>query len=126
VVALLVAGAVALGSTVGVRQWKLFRARHDVSELVIALNAYTIKFSHPPEGTTDEICAVLRGEDVRGQNPNHEAAVDSYVMNAAGEFVDPWATSYRILTRPEQRVYSCGPNRIDERGEGDDIANWKR
>lgn len=124
--ALLAAVAVVLGSTVGVRLWKVFWARHDVSELVVALEAYRIKFGHPLEGSTAEICAALRGEDAGGQNPDHEAVVEFYKVNAAGEFVDPWGTAYRILAGPDVRVYSCGPNRVDESGAGDDIASWRR
>lgn len=121
--ALLAAGAVALGSTVGVRQWKLMQARHDVNELALALDAFRIKFGKPVEGTTAEICAVLRGEDVRGQNPAREPVVDSYEVNMAGEFIDPWGMAYRIVINPQPRVYSCGPNGVDEQGGGDDIAN---
>jgi hypothetical protein len=123
-VALLV--VVAIGSLVGVRLWKVFRARHDVNELVVALEAYRIKFGQPLEGSTAEICAVLRGEDVGGQNPDREAVVESYKVNAAGEFVDPWSTAYRIQAGPDVRVYSCGPNQLDEGGDGDDIASWRR
>jgi hypothetical protein len=117
--ALALAGGVGI---LGYPQWQLARARHDVNELVLGLNAYRIKFGHPIEGTTAEVCAVLRGEDVRGQNPEHEAVVDSYKVNAAGEFLDPWGLPYRIIVGAVPRVYSCGPNRIDEQGGGDDIA----
>lgn len=126
VVALLVAVAAATGSTAGVRLWKVFQARHDVNELVMAQEAYRIKFGHPLEGSTAEICAVLRGEDVRGQNPDHEAVVEAYEVNSAGEFLDPWGMTYRIQAGPDVRVYSCGANRVDESGDGDDIVSWRR
>lgn len=102
----------------GWKQWLLQRAKHDVSELVIALNAYAIKFGRPPAGTTAEICAQLAG-----QNPTHEPVVDSYEMNAAGEFIDPWGTPYRLVSGPLIRAYSCGPNATDEQGGGDDIVS---
>ncbi len=111
---------VVLGLTgwLGWKQWLRQRARHDVSELAVALNAYGIKFGRLPSGTTAEICAMLTG-----QNPAHEAVVDSYELNAAGEFIDPWGTAYRLVTGPPARAYSCGPNRTDEQGGGDDIVS---
>ena len=78
-----------------------------------------------PEGTTAEICALLLGRDVRGQNPKQLGYIDAQAneLNASGEFVDPWGTPYRIIIHSAPRVYSCGPNKIDEGGAGDDVAN---
>ena len=98
------------------------RARHDCDELLLGLQAYAVSFGQLPEGTLAEICAVLRGEDVRGQNPKHEAVVEAYETNPAGEFVDPWGTAYRIEVGHKSRVISLGPNRVDDHGSGDDIV----
>jgi hypothetical protein len=79
-----------------------------------------------PTGTVADVCALLRGESRGGQNPKKldylEASASE--MNATGEFVDPWGTPYRFATADKVRVYSCGPNKKDEQGAGDDIGNW--
>lgn len=92
------------------------RARHDVKELLLGLRAYEMEFGKRPDGSLAQICAALRG-----QNPAQEAVVESYQINGAGEFVDPWGTPYQIDVKKQVRVLSFGPNRIDDQGEGDDI-----
>jgi hypothetical protein len=38
-------------------------------------------------------------------------------------YLDPWGTPFRLVWRRQvAQVYSCGPNRRDEAGEGDDIV----
>jgi len=37
-------------------------------------------------------------------------------------FNDPWGSRYRMLSTTIASVYSIGANRIDERGNGDDIV----
>jgi hypothetical protein len=58
----------------------------------------------------------------------------------ASVLVDPWGTPWRYVSardstgilRPGMHnegsydLWSCGPNRKDEKGAGDDIANWKK
>jgi hypothetical protein len=102
-----------------------FKARHDVRELAAGLAIFESENGRYPTGTTAEVCALLRGENVNNQNPNRRDYVEAkmHEMNAAGEFVDPWGTSYRILTSPKPWAYSCGPNKLDEQGRGDDIAS---
>ncbi len=99
--------------------WRAHKTQNDVNELVIALQAYAIEFGKMPAGSTAEICAALRGK-----NPRREAVVEGYVVNAAGEFLDPYGTPYRLNTETI-RVHSCGPNKQDEGGAGDDIASWR-
>ena len=70
---------------------------------------------------------MLRGESINGRNPKKLDYIEAqpFEINGAGEFVDPWGEAYRFSVDPKTRVYSCGPNRLDEQGEGDDIASWK-
>ena len=48
-------------------------------------------------------------------------------LNDKGSMVDPWRTTYRFKivsapgSRDRLRVHSCGPNRTDEDGAGDDL-----
>ena len=103
------------------------QARHDVQIIALALDGFALENRGYPQGTRAEICRLLRGESINGQNPRKLDYVEALPseMNRAGEFLDPWGEPYRISADPNVRVYSCGPNRLDERGDGDDIANWK-
>lgn len=60
---------------------------------------------------------VERGVLPGGPLPARGQAVDS-------ELRDPWAQPYRLVYRGSAtwRIYSCGPNRADERGLGDDLV----
>jgi type II secretory pathway pseudopilin PulG len=125
------AGLIAVAATVGAytasRLGKHSQARHDVQIIALALDGFVQENRDYPKGTRGEICRMLRGESVNGQNPKKLDYIEAqpYEVNASGEFVDPWGEPYRFAVDPKARVYSCGPNRIDELGEGDDIASWK-
>jgi hypothetical protein len=93
-----------------------YRAQHDVNELLLALKAYQITFGNPPQGSVAQICASLRGN-----NPTKEPVVESYTTNDSGEFIDPWGMPYRFSMASKFSVYSCGPNKADDQGRGDDI-----
>lgn len=95
--------------------------------LVTALSGFVTENGRAPTGTASQIAALLRGENVGGQNPRRLDYVVARFseMNPDGEFIDPWRTPYRIQTEPQPRAYSCGPNRQDENGAGDDIRSWK-
>lgn len=49
--------------------------------------------------------------------------IEGRTLGNVRDLRDPWGNPYRIATS-ELLVYSCGPNRRDERGRGDDL--WKR
>jgi|GEM_PF-6542793 hypothetical protein len=52
-----------------------------------------------------------------------------YLTQDGRVILDPWGGPYIILKGGHYKsffdIYSFGPNRKDEKGEGDDIANWK-
>jgi len=127
-VKLIIAGAVVVVLVVGWFASRPMRqraqARHDVRELVLALDIFLHEQGEYPPGNLAQICRLLRGENVDGKNPRRLEIVEAkaYEVNAADEFVDPWGTAYRIVMTPSVRVYSCGPNRTDEQGAGDDIV----
>lgn len=106
------------------RALKISKARNDVQILALALDGFARENGDYPRGSLAEVCAMLRGESVRGQNPLRLDYIEARPeeMNAAGEFVDPWGMTYRIVVEPTVVVYSCGPNRVDEQGVGDDIV----
>ena len=118
--ALLIGGAIWLGP----KATRYFKARHDVQAILIGLNTYQREHGSYPVGTAAELCGLLRGENFQGQNPRRLDYIEAMPqeMNAVGSFLDPWGTPYHIVTIPQPLVYSCGPNRVDEQGRGDDIA----
>jgi type II secretory pathway pseudopilin PulG len=119
--------AAIVGGLVLVRARKVSQARHDVQVIALALDGFARENGDYPKGTPGEICRMLRGESVNGQNPKKLDYIEAqpHELNGLGEFVDPWGEPYRMSVIPPAHVYSCGPNRIDEHGEGGDIASWK-
>jgi type II secretory pathway pseudopilin PulG len=101
------------------------KARHDVDVLAVAIDGFAKEHSEYPRGDAAQICRLLLGETVDGQNTRRLDYVEAtaYEINAKGEFVDPWGTPYQFILRPFIRIYSSGPNRTDEKGAGDDIAS---
>ncbi len=125
--ALVVVGAVAFVFIV--HPWLQRRqAKHDVEVLALSLEGYATEHDGEyPHGTPAQIGSLLRGQSMGDQNPQKLDYIEAeaHEINAAGELIDPWGTPYRILFTPSARVYSCGPNRLDEQGNGDDITSWK-
>ena len=126
-VAVLIIAAAIVGGLVLVRANKVSQARHDVQIIALALDGFARENGDYPKGTPGEICRMLRGESVNGQNPKKLDYIEAqpHELNELGEFVDPWGQPYRMSVNGAARVYSCGLNRIDEHGEGDDITSWK-
>lgn len=127
VIAILAVAAVAVGAFTISRGSKLSQARHDVQIIALALDGFARENGDYPKGTRAEICRMLVGESVNGQNPKKLDYVEAqpHEVSAAGEFIDPWGKPYQFSVEPKVRAYSCGPNRVDEHGEGDDVASWK-
>jgi type II secretory pathway pseudopilin PulG len=127
VLSVLILAAAVVGAFTVAHVSKHSQARHDVQVIALALDGFTFENGDYPKGTRGEICRLLRGESINGQNPKKLDYVEALPseMNSTGEFLDPWGEPYRISVDPKVRVYSCGPNRNDEQGDGDDIASWK-
>ena len=128
IAALIGAAVLALVLMVALPPWLRKRqAKHDVDTLVLALKGFALENGGYPKGSPSQLAAILRGENIGGQNPKRLDYVVANMgeMNAAGEFVDPWGKAYRISIEPDASAYSCGPNRQDENGAGDDITSWK-
>jgi hypothetical protein len=116
-----------LGIAFGPVLWRQHCARRDSKALKSAVEIFMLEYGNYPTGSYADVCALLRGESRAGQNPKKldyiEAAPGE--MNAAGEFVDPWGSPYRIDTESKLRVYSIGPNKTDDKGTGDDLGDWQ-
>jgi type II secretory pathway pseudopilin PulG len=119
--------AVIVGGLVIFRAAKVSQARQDVKVIALALDGFARENGDYPKGTQGEICRMLRGETVNGQNPKKLDYLNAQPneLSRLGEFVDPWGTPYRMSVNGVTHVYSCGPNCIDEHGDGDDITSWK-
>lgn len=126
-IAILVVAAAAVGAFTVSRGSRFSQARHDVRIIALALDGFARENGDYPKGTRAEICRMLAGESVNGQNPKQLDYIEArpHEVNGLREFVDPWGEPYRLSVEPRVRAYSCGPNRVDEHGEGDDIASWK-
>jgi hypothetical protein len=66
-----------------------------------------------------------------GKNGGPYLSPQIFKSNGKGEILDMWGMAYRyrypgIHNRFMFDIYSCGKNRIDEQGAGDDITNWKK
>jgi type II secretory pathway pseudopilin PulG len=126
-IALISAPVLVLLVVASVPLWRRYKAKQDVNIIEIGLRGFAAENGRPPTGRPAQIAALLRGENIGGQNPKRLDYVEASLgeMNSAGEFIDPWGTPYRISSGADARAYSCGPNRQDENGEGDDICSWK-
>jgi len=99
------------------------RAHADVECFSKALDQYAMEYGSHPEGAPAELLRTLRGDNKR-KIIFFDCMARS--LSASGEFMDPWGQPYHIdQTDPSSpRVYSSGPNRLDERGVkgSDDIV----
>ncbi len=103
------------------------KARDDASYLLTAIvgfGGYYRDYGEYPNGSFAVICKLLRGESVEGQNPRRLDYIDAkdFELNGQGEIVDPWGTPYRIQFDSVLKVYSCGSNKVDDHGTGDDVV----
>ena len=127
VIASLAVVTAAVGAFTVTHVSKHSQARHDVRIIALALDGFARENADYPQGTRAEICRMLVGESVNGQNPKKLDYIEArpHEVNTLGAFVDPWGEPYQFSVEPNPRAYSCGPNRIDEHGDGDDITSWK-
>jgi type II secretory pathway pseudopilin PulG len=82
------------------------KARHDVEVLALALDGFAREQRECPRSDFAQICRLLLGETVDGQNPRKLDYVEAqqYEISTRGEFVDTWGTPYRVLLSPAMRV----------------------
>ena len=127
VISILILAAAVVGAFTVSHVSKRAQAKHDVQIIALALDGFAHENGDYPKGTRAEVCRMLRGESINGQNPRKLDYVEALPaeMNSIGEFIDPWGEPYRISTEQQTRAYSCGPNHLDEHGDGDDIVSWK-
>jgi hypothetical protein len=98
-------------------QGKTVKAKVAIMNLMGPLHMYYADHgTYPDVKTVGELVEVLKNAD--------SIRSSSYQLNEKGELIDPWGNPYVLkrVTKYEYRLYSCGPNRKDEGGEGDDVT----
>jgi len=103
---------------------KKSKAQTDISMLIAAAKAYTTEYGAPLQ---EDSRAVIR--TLEGDNKRNVVFLEIKPQNISndGYFLDPWGTPYVLnLVNPSNLwAYSFGKNKIDEGGNGDDVASWK-
>jgi hypothetical protein len=105
---------------------KLVKTTALLSAVRNAVATFYQDYNRWPTGTASEIAHVLSGENVRGENPRQKkfiTFIGKRPVNQRGELIDAWGTPLMMFVDASDSyaIYSCGPNRIDNRGKNDDI-----
>ncbi|WP_254508958.1 hypothetical protein [Anatilimnocola floriformis] len=118
VCALLLAVVAAIAAVIGFVQIQLSRYQQEVYSTTLKLNRYSNSlrsmgndaFRADPDGIYRLLQAKLAANQNEAVRPDWDK--------------DAWGSRIVIMkTNPEHiEIYSCGPNGIDEKGKGDDIA----
>ena len=125
-VALVVLLVTPLGNDTDLRE-KQERAYPVTKKLSQAFIAYKNEYGTYPDGSYENMLKALQGD-----NPRKIIfiAFSPRELNEHGVLVDPWGVFYHLelpegKSRP--RVWSSGPNRVDEseKGDSDDIVSWR-
>jgi len=98
---------------------------------------YRLDKGQAPESGNNNLVRAL-SERTPGGNVYYE--MKKSTLDSQGRALDVWGTpliyrnnredlgeveARKLGPAREYDIYSCGPNRIDERGEGDDIRSWR-
>lgn len=125
-VVLLVLGYLLVGPT-GNNHGKAEHVRPLTRQIASAFIDYKNEYTAYPQGTYEVIMGAIQGE-----NPRKIVFIEFLPedLDPHGVPVDPWGISYHIEFPPgnsRPRVWSSGPNRIDEsdKPDSDDIVSWR-
>jgi general secretion pathway protein G len=136
-------GAVSIGPIKN--EVKKHAARSMIQTLETALSVYKNDFGiYPDDDDSVMVVNALVGYKADPETPDPEFTGNPswngpYIKADSKDFeagqknkamLDPWLSPYRFnLHDPQHNAFTCdiwspGPNRQDEGGEGDDITNW--
>ena len=128
-------------------------ARAEVDMLACALKQYYTEYHCWPLSTNqaedsinnaelmDILCARTNSTVCKEHNSKMLCFLQLKQTGSKGESVDPWGTPYRIIIdtdlnkaisvggktlKEEVAVWSCGKNKKNEWGQGDDVASWRQ
>ena len=107
----------------GDRPARTVKAENAVRQLVTAAEAYNEEYGEPPRGDRKAILRALQNDNPRKVVFLEISPKD---LSTDGIYLDPWGTPYAFdLSTSSPWAYSFGKDRIDEGGNGDDVASWK-
>jgi len=96
----------------------IFRTKqNDLNDVQSAISQYINDYNRPPPGKNSDLVKILSGENDRRQI--YTEFDKKRLKN--GQWVDVWGNPFIYNGGLEWRLYSKGPNGIDENGKGDDI-----
>lgn len=103
-------------------QYRRIYPQYHLNLLVNGIQQYHIKHLEFPR---EHLAALLLSDAAGGPYIS-----EKIFKGDDGSIVDPWGTPYRYrcpgqYNRSTFDLYSCGPNKRDENGGGDDIKNWE-
>jgi len=102
------------------------QARSDIRLLIDAARFYPIEYGGLPEGDSNEILKKLQ----ESNNPHNLVLLklDPKRVSREGLYLDPWGTPYAfdLSKGSDSWAYSFGRNKLDEGGNGDDVASWNQ
>ena len=105
----------------------VIRAQNDMRAIAAAIHQYEMDYGRFPKGTNAAIFRALMASDKNAAetNPKLISYLNVHRTNTAGEMLDPWGTSYRILNLHTNRVVirSAGANAAFN--DADDIVARK-
>jgi hypothetical protein len=97
-----------------------------LQDLCVAIKAYETDFGVYPPGPNAAFVRALQSSDRQGTLHSELANLS---LSPAGKLLDRWQQPfvYKIVKATDRsgiayRLYSIGPNGVDEEGKGDDIA----
>jgi prepilin-type N-terminal cleavage/methylation domain len=128
----LLIGLIVSGADSVRRKSKVYQAQAMIASLETALALYHVDFGAYPAAGNLNMVTLLTDSVNLGGNPEWRGPYMSFKENDLtgkvpnATVIDPWkhAYGYDLPGIPEYRIWSAGPNGIDEDGAGDDIKSW--
>lgn len=132
---IILAGAIVARFGTGAEKAKIAKARAEVEEIASGIRAFRLDCGVWPPSDYDWYAIGSLLNNPQGYNgyddSGNRIVISSTVwkgpyLEAATYPCDPWGSQYVAIAYPannptDYRVYSRGPNRGNEKGEGDDI-----
>jgi len=140
------AGMGMMGIPMIMKQVKITKAKNDIKSIEMALSMYKNDYGiYPNDATPEQVSNDLTGYASDPETPDEKYKNDPewkgpYLrtepkqheyMQRNRALVDPWGKKYQYrLNNPEKNkfgvdIWSPGPDGVDDKGEKDDVNNWR-
>lgn len=128
-----------------IKMAKKNKAKSVIQGLELAIKQYNNDFGiNPDDSSSKSVINALTGygefpdkpdpmykENPDWNGPYYTAEKKQFKFQELNEaLVDPWNQEYKFnLNDPQNNhytfdIWSCGPNKVDDKGKGDDVNNW--